>query len=67
MKRKSISVTVERTVQAQQFQPCVVRVTETADMPPDMTEAEVKLELYKSASASVKKFMIQELKKWGEE
>jgi hypothetical protein len=67
LKRTKVSVTVGRTVQAQQYQPCYVSVTEEADLPPGMDCEEAKLELYKSATKSVVRMMSAELKKWSEE
>lgn len=66
-KRKTVSVTVSRTVQVQQFQPSTVTVAESAEVPEGATASEVKLELYKSATASVTKFMNQEIRKYSEE
>lgn len=67
IKRKMVSVTVARTVQITQFHPSTVTVAESAEIPDGMTSEEVKLELYKSATKSVTKFMNQEIKKYEEE
>ncbi len=64
IKRKTISVTVSRTIQVQQFQPSVVTVTETTELGPDDNPEEVKAVLYKSASRSVTKFMNAEIDKY---
>lgn len=67
IKRKTVSVKVTRTVQVQQYQPSTIEVTETADVPEGSDPRDVKDELYKSASASVVKFMNAEIKKYSEE
>ncbi len=64
LKRRSVSVTVTRTVQVVQFQPSTVSVTECADVPEGMSAEEVKAELYESASESMQKFMRGEIKKY---
>lgn len=63
IKRKTVSVTVSRTVQVVQYQPSTVTVTETADVG-DQDPEEVKLALYESASKSMQKFMRAEIKKY---
>lgn len=63
MKRKTVSVTVTKVVQAQQFEPVTISVTETADVG-DEKPSQVKRELYESASASVHRFMKEELTLW---
>ena len=65
--RTSTSVTVSRTVQTAPYTPSTISITETADVPEDMDVAEVKLALYKSCTASVTKFINNELKKYSEE
>ncbi len=64
LKRKSVSVTVTRTVQVKQYEPSTISVTETADVPDGMKTSEVKLALYETASASVQKYMRAEIKKY---
>lgn len=64
MKRKTVSVTVQKTVQAAQFEPLVISVTETADLEADDKASVAKRKLYESASESVHKFMKEELKLW---
>lgn len=66
IKRKTVSVTVTRTVQVVQFQPSTVSVTETAEVG-DQDPNEVKQELYESASKSMQKFMRGEIKKYKKE
>lgn len=63
MKRKTVSVTVTKVVQAAQFEPVTISVTETADIGDDKA-SEVKQKLYESASASVHRFMKEELTLW---
>jgi hypothetical protein len=67
IKRKTVSVSVSRTVQITQYHPSTVTVTEEAEIPEGMTHVEVKEVLYKSASASVVKFMNNEIDKWSKE
>lgn len=67
LKRKSVSVTVSRTIQLVQFHPATLTVAETADVPDGMDPEEAKLELYKSAAASVDKFLRQEQRKFNKE
>lgn len=64
IKRKVVSVSISRTIQITQFHPSTVMVTETAEVPTDLTADQVKAELYKSASRSVVKFMNLEIDKW---
>lgn len=66
IKRTSVSITVSRTLQLAQFHPASVSVTEVAEVG-DADIAEVKLELYRSATASVDKFLRHEVKKYKEE
>lgn len=64
MKRKSVSVTVTKTVQAAQFEPVTVSVVEAADLEAGDKASEVKRKLYESASKSLHEFMGEELKLW---
>lgn len=64
MKRKTVSVTVTKTVQAAQFEPVVISVTETADLEDGDKASVAKQKLYESASASVHRFMKEELTLW---
>lgn len=64
LKRKTVSVTVSRTIQITQFHPSTVEVTETADVPEDASVDEIKAILYKAASKSVVKFINAEIDKW---
>ena len=63
MKRKTVSVTVTKVVQAAPFEPVTISVTETADLG-DTKASEAKQKLYESASASVHRFMKEELTLW---
>lgn len=63
IKRRSVSVTVSRTVQVQNYTPSTVTVTETADVG-DNDPEDVKRELYESASKSMQKYMRAEIKKY---
>ena len=64
MKRKTVSVTVQKTVQAAQYEPVTISVTETADLEADDKSKAVKRKLYESASESVHEYMKEELKLW---
>lgn len=64
MKTKTISVTVQKTVQAEQFEPVVIAVTMEASLEDGDTAKKVKRKLYESASESVHEFMGEELKLW---
>lgn len=64
MKRKEVSVTVTKTVQAAQFEPVTVSVTETATLEAGDKASTAKDKLYESASESLHKFMKEELKLW---
>lgn len=64
MKRKSVSVSVQKTVQAASYEPVVISVTEVADLEDGEKASEVKRKLYKSASDSLHTFMQEELKLW---
>lgn len=67
LKRTEVSITVSRTVQVQQFQPSTVSVTETAEIPEEMTASDVKRALYKSASKAVEEFIESERLKYQKE
>jgi hypothetical protein len=64
MKRKSITVTVTKTVQAAAFEPVVISVAETAELEDGDKASSVKAKLYASASASVHEYMKEELTLW---
>lgn len=64
MKRKSVTVTVAKTVQAGPYEPVVISVAETAELEEGDKASEVKRKLYESASASLHKYMKEELKLW---
>lgn len=64
MKRKTVTVTVQKTVQATQFEPIVISVTETAELEEGDKASEAKAKLYESASTSLHKFMKEEIKLW---
>ncbi len=67
IKRKAVSVSVSRTVQLRQYHPATVTVSESAEVPPGMDAKDVKLELYKSATASVTKFLKNEVREHGDD
>lgn len=64
MKRKTVSVTVTKVVQAEQYEPVTVSVSETADLEDGDKASETKRKLYESASKSLHKFMREEIKLW---
>lgn len=64
MKRKMVSVTLSKTVQAHQFEPLVVTITESAEVESGEKVREVRDKLYESASVGLHKIMVKELKLW---
>lgn len=64
MKRKSVSVTVSKVVQAAQYEPVTVSITETAELEAGDKAGEAKRKLYESASKSLHEFMKEEIKLW---
>lgn len=67
IKRKAVSVVVQRTVQLKQFHPVTLTVSESAEVMEGQSVKDIKLELYKSATESVTKFLNQEVREHGEE
>jgi hypothetical protein len=67
MKTKTISVTVSRTVQIQQFHPSVVSMTETAEIESGDDVRKCKIQLYKACSETVETCMNREIKKYQDE
>jgi hypothetical protein len=64
MKVREISVTVQKTVQAVQFEPVVVAVTMTAELEAGDKASKVRAKLYEAASEGVHEHMQEELKLW---
>lgn len=64
MKRKVVSVTLTKTVQASQFEPLTVSITESAELEADDKPARVRNKLYESASEGLHEIMVKELKLW---
>lgn len=67
IKRRTVTVSVTRTVQLQQYHPATVSVTEVADIPPGEDYDEIRKELYKSATKAVTRFLKNEVRLHGEE
>lgn len=63
----SITVMVQKTVQAKQFEPVVVSVSQTYALEEGDDPVAVRAELYNSVSKSVGRMMKHELAKWQEE
>lgn len=66
-KRKSVTVSVSRTIQLKQYHPVGITITETAEVPPDENYKDIELELYKSATKAVTKFLDNEIREHGED
>ena len=64
MKRKSLSVTVTKVVQAAQFEPLTVSITEVAELEEGDKVKKVRARLYESVSDSVHAVMKEELTRW---
>lgn len=64
MKRKMVSVTLAKTVQASQFEPLVVTYTESAELEEGDKISRVREKLYESASEGLHEIMGKELKRW---
>ena len=64
--KKTITVTVSKTVQTQQYEPVIVTVSETVEVSADRDSQEVHLETYKGVTKSAKKFIDNEIAKWTE-
>ncbi len=64
MKRRVVTVTVQKTKQIPQFEPSLVSVTESAEIEDGENAKEVRTMLYESASKAVKKFMKEEIESW---
>lgn len=64
MKRKSITVTLTKTVQASQFEPLIVTISETAEMGEGDKVSDVREKLYESTSKGLHKVMGEELTRW---
>lgn len=64
MKNKTISVTVTKMVQAAQYEPLTISVTQSAELEAGDKAKECKRKLYEAASSSVHEYMGEELKLW---
>ncbi len=64
MKRKVVSVTLTKTVQAHQFEPLTVSITESAELEDGDKAGKVRDKLYESASSGLHEIMVKELKLW---
>lgn len=64
MKRKIVSVTVTKVVQAAQFEPLTVSITESAEIEEGDKVIKVRNRLYESASEGLHEIMGKELKRW---
>jgi hypothetical protein len=64
MKRKTLSVTVTKVVQAAQFEPLTVSITEVAELEEGDKVKKVRDRLYESVSDSLHAVMGEELKRW---
>jgi hypothetical protein len=64
MKVTTVTVHVQKTVQAAQFEPVVIGVTLTAELEAGDKVSKVKRKLYESASESVHELMPEEIKLW---
>lgn len=64
MKRRTVSVTVTKVVQAAQFEPLTISIIESAELEGEEKVSEVRTKLYESASRGVHKLMKEELKLW---
>lgn len=64
MKRKMVQVTLTKTVQASQFEPLTVSITESAELEQGDKVRVVREKLYESASDGLHDIMVKELKLW---
>lgn len=64
MKRKTISITLTKMVQAAQYEPLTVTITETAEMEDGDKVKDVRSKLYESASKGLHEVMREELTRW---
>lgn len=64
MKRRTVSVTVAKVVQAAPFEPLTISVVESAEVESDEKVSDVRTKLYESASRGVHKLMKEELTLW---
>lgn len=64
---RRIQIRVSRTIQARQFEPVTVDVTETIDVQDEEEVSEARLNLYKDVTRSVKKYIDNEKLKVAQE
>lgn len=64
MKRKMVSVTLTKVVQAHAYEPLTVSITESAELEDGDKASKVREKLYESASAGLHEIMGKELKRW---
>lgn len=64
MKRRTVSVTVTKMVQAAQYEPLTISITESAELEGEEKVSQIRTKLYESASKGVHKLMIEELTLW---
>jgi len=66
-KAKTVTVTVQRTVQIRQFEPVVVIVSETHEVKEGESTREVRNAAYNGISASVVKYVAHEIENYSKD
>jgi ABC-type transporter Mla subunit MlaD len=64
LKIKSMTLTIEKTIQVVKFEPVSVRLSQTVDIEEGDARREIRKLLYKDTSNSVNVMMGQELELW---
>lgn len=66
MSKRTITIQVSKTVQAKQYEPVTVSVTETVICEDEDAE-EVRMNTYREVTQAVRKYIINETRKYKEE